>query len=351
MNNKKTKIVVLRKDDINYKEIVQEAGLILRQGGLVAFPTETVYGIGANALNEEAIKKIYIAKGRPSDNPLIMHISHKEMLDDYVEEVNTNARQLINVFWPGPLTLIFRKKSIVPDQITGGLNTVAVRMPKYAMAQDIIRSAGVPIAAPSANISGKPSPTEGKHVIADLDGRVDMIIDGGKTIHGLESTVLDMTCEVPTILRPGSVTYSMIKQSIGRVAYDKHLEDVEQVPKAPGMKYKHYAPKAPVNIIVGEEEDVTAYINSQVIQKKSQGLKIGVISPHHRMNTLKGDVVLSIGDIHCPEEIGSNLFSILRQFDDLNVDIIYTVDFQGEELNVAIMNRLIKAAGYTIIQA
>jgi L-threonylcarbamoyladenylate synthase len=347
--NKKTKIVVLTENDPNYMQVIQEAGKILREGGLVAFPTETVYGIGANALDEEAIKKIYLAKGRPSDNPLIMHISDLNTLDKYVNDINEKSKQLIAQFWPGPLTLIFHKKNSVPDIITGGLETVAVRMPKHPIAYDIIRSAGVPIAAPSANISGKPSPTRGRHVIEDLDGRVDMIIDGGKATHGLESTVLDMTGTIPSILRPGSVTRSMIESVIGEVSYDNHLEDVTQVPKSPGMKYKHYAPKAPIKIVVGRDDRVTDYINSQSTINQSQGLKVGIISPIHRVDFMQGDVVLSIGSIDRPEEIASNLFKILRKFDEVNVDIIYSVDFQGEELNIAIMNRLIKAAGHEII--
>ncbi len=347
--NKKTKIVVLTENDPKYAQVVQEAGKILREGGLVAFPTETVYGIGANALDEQAVKKIYVAKGRPSDNPLIMHVSDVHILKDYVQHIDDKSKRLIAKFWPGPLTLIFQKKDTVPDIITGGLDTVAVRMPKHPIAHDIIHSAGIPIAAPSANISGKPSPTRGRHVVEDLNGRVDMIIDGGKTTHGLESTVLDMTGDIPSILRPGSITYSMIKAVIGDVSYDNHLEDVTQAPKAPGMKYKHYAPKAPIKIVMGADEKVTEYINAQSALHRVEGLKVGVISPVHRVHLLEGDVVLSIGAIDNPEEIGSNLFKILRQFDDMNVDIIYSVDFQGEELNVAIMNRLIKAAGHEII--
>ena len=347
--NKKTKIVVLTENDPNYMKIVQEAGDILREGGLVAFPTETVYGIGANALDENAVKKIYIAKGRPSDNPLIMHISDVHILENYVYPIDEKSKRLIAHFWPGPLTLIFPKKNNVPDIITGGLDTVAVRMPKHPVARDIIQNAGMPIAAPSANISGKPSPTRGKHVIEDLDGRVDMIIDGGKATHGLESTVLDMTGEIPSILRPGSVTYSMIKAVIGQVVYDDHLKDAHKVPKAPGMKYKHYAPKAPIKIIKGFDEGVTKFINTQSKMRQTEGLKVGIIAPIHRIKELHGDVVLSIGSINNPEEIASNLFKLLRKFDDLEVDIIYSVDFEGEELNVAIMNRLIKAAGHEII--
>lgn len=357
MDKIETKIVSVQldmdKEDIFTEDfsLFEEAGRILREGGLVAFPTETVYGIGANALDIEAIQKIYEAKGRPSDNPLIMHISRLSDVKKYAKEVNEKALLLIEAFWPGPLTLVFQKDEIVPKQITGGLETVAIRMPNHPIARRLIDAAKVPIAAPSANLSGKPSPTRGRHVIEDLAGRVDMIIDGGKTEHGLESTVLDVTSDIPCILRPGSITKAMIEEVIGEVRYDEHLSDASNVPRAPGMKYKHYAPEGQLTIVSGASEaGVIAYINEMVVMDREQGKKVGVIVPQHVVGRLQGDVVENIGDVDNPKEIGANLFKLLRKMDELKVDKIYSFDYKGEEIGLAIMNRLIKAAGNRVVE-
>lgn len=351
MNKLETQIVHIGKDIELHTEDFKTAGDLIRSGGLVAFPTETVYGIGANALDEEALLKIYKAKGRPSDNPLIMHISDVDCLSKYVNEISDKALSLIESFWPGPLTMVFKKSDIVPSVVTGGLDTVAIRMPKHPIAKSIIEQAGVPVAAPSANISGKPSPTRGQHVIDDLSGRVNMIVDGGKADLGLESTVLDVSSDIPCILRPGSITHSMLEEVVGEVKYDAHLSDETSIPKAPGMKYKHYAPKGKLRIVSGEcEEKVIEYINKEGQQLIEQGHKVGVITPQHAINEFKLSVVESIGHIDNPTEIGSNLFKILRKMDDADVDDIFSFEFKGEEVTVAIMNRLIKAAGHTIIE-
>lgn len=343
-----TKIIRIRSDE--EIEALHEAGTIIKNGGLVAFPTETVYGIGANALDPKAVNKIYLAKGRPSDNPLIMHISNIEMLAAYVEEIKPSAKKLIEAFWPGPLTLVFNKSSIVPDCITGGLDTVAIRMPKHPIARKIIEFAGVPVAAPSANLSGKSSPTRGKHVIEDLTGRVDMIIDGGKATLGLESTVLDVSGDELVILRPGSITQSMIEAVVGNVRYDDHLKNKDATPKAPGMKYKHYAPKGNLQVISGNnDQEVIDFINERSLHLKAMHKKVGVIVPSHVHSQMIADIVKDIGEHDNSAQIGSNLFKILREMDELNIDEIFSFEFKGDELMISIMNRLNKAAGHQII--
>jgi len=345
-----TIIVKLNKSgQLNRADLIK-AGEIISQQGLVAFPTETVYGIGANALEAKALEKIYIAKGRPSDNPLIMHISQVAWLDRYAAHISEKALKLVKAFWPGPLTMVFEKKELVPKKLTGGLNTLAIRMPKHPIARAIIEESGVPVAAPSANISGKPSPTRAYHVIEDLSGRVDMIVDGGKAEIGLESTVVDVTGEVPCILRPGSITKAMLEAVVGPVDYDGHLSNEKEVPKSPGMKYKHYAPKGHLQIISGNEEKVIHYINVEGSKLQEDGYRIGVICPEHTRNAFRLNVVESVGSIDNQAEIASNLFKILRKMDQLQVDYIFSFEFTGEEVSVAIMNRLIKAAGHDIIR-
>lgn len=262
---KKTSVDNIDMDTIN------QAGEIIRQGGLVAFPTETVYGLGADALNEEAAAKIYAAKGRPSDNPLIAHIADLEMLKPLVEEIPPVAEKLMDAFWPGPMTLIFNKSNLVPKDTTGGLDTVAVRYPNHPIAQALIKAAGVSIAAPSANLSGKPSPTLGEHVIDDMDGRIDMIIDGGMVGMGLESTIIDVTVNPPMILRPGFITYEMVKEIVPDATEDRTIftkPTKEFKPKAPGMKYRHYAPSADYTIYKGDEVKVAE--KSSNLQMKKQ---------------------------------------------------------------------------------
>ncbi len=351
-----TVIVKISPDDINNK-LIQQAGEIIRQGGLVAFPTETVYGLGANALSEEAAAKIYLAKGRPSDNPLIAHIADMDMLKGLVREIPSVAQKLMDAFWPGPMTLIFDKSEMVPKGTTGGLDTVAIRFPNHPIARELIQAAGVSIAAPSANLSGKPSPTLGEHVIDDMDGRIDMIIDGGMVGMGLESTIVDVTVTPPMILRPGFITYEMIKDVIGDVKIDKAIFTKPEAglkPKAPGMKYRHYAPSAEFKMYRGEAEKVAEKIILLANEKADEGMKTGVITAdQHRYlyeNRLHSNItVVSLGDLEKPETIANHLFKTLRDFDKEKTQFIFGETFSEDNVGQAIMNRLTKAAGYNII--
>lgn len=335
---------------------LQEAGTIIRNGGLVAFPTETVYGLGGNALDAEAAAKIYEAKGRPSDNPLIAHIASEAQLHEIADGVSQAAEKLMDAFWPGPLTMIFDKKEIVPDGTTGGLPTVAVRMPAHPAALALIEAAGVPVAAPSANLSGRPSPTLPEHVIQDLSGRIDLIIDGGCCDIGLESTIVDMTGEVPMILRPGYITREMLEEVVGEVALDPTLLDnssVQGKPKAPGMKYRHYAPKAAMTMVVGDDEDVVPTIICMAEVAMSDEKKVGVICTEETKRSYcfsEAVDVKVIGSRGEPAVIARNLYRILREFDDDEVDVIYSESFPSDHLGQAIMNRLTKAAGHRMIR-
>lgn len=333
--------------------ILRRAADILVEGGLVAFPTETVYGLGANALNPQAVKRIFKAKGRPSDNPLIVHIGDEQDLGQLVAEIPEVAIPLMKAFWPGPLTLVFSKSNIVPQEITAGLSTVAIRWPINVVAQKLIQIAGIPIAAPSANTSGRPSPTRASHVAFDLDGKIPMIIDGGPAEVGLESTVLDITGERPMILRPGSITKEMIEQIIGTVEIDPSIMQKplgSMIPKAPGMKYTHYAPKAAVTIVEGELLQVVAAINDLVKEKRNQETKVGIMATEQTKDLYENAEILSVGDRSQPETIAANLFSVLRKFDYMGVEYVYAEAFPQTQVGTAIMNRLQKAAGYNIIQ-
>lgn len=324
--------------------IMKKAGEILRSGGLVAFPTETVYGLGADALNEEAAQKIYAAKGRPSDNPLIVHIADMEALDRIVEGIPEEAKALARAFWPGPLTMIFRKKACVPYGTTGGLSTVAVRMPSDEIARELIRQGGGYIAAPSANVSGRPSPTTAQHVYEDMDGRIPMILDGGLVQIGLESTIVDLTEEYPVILRPGYITLDMVRSVTGKAEVDRGLiaDDSSVHPKAPGMKYRHYAPKANLQIVEGPMEQVISYINRQCAASG----KAGVICTEETRGRYPAGDVKCIGSRKDELSIASHLFAILREFDEDHVEQIYSESFDTPGLGQAIMNRLLKAAGH-----
>ncbi len=335
------------------ESIIEQAGEVLKTGGLVAFPTETVYGLGANALNEEAAKKTYEAKGRPSDNPLIVHIAEAEALGAIAIDVSDKARQVMKNFWPGPLTLIFNKSNLVPLGTTGGLSTVAVRMPENEIARRVILAGGGYISAPSANASGRPSPTTANHVAEDLSGKIDMILDGGSVNIGVESTILDMTVEPPMILRPGAITKEMIEQVIGEVAVDETLlkADSTEAPKAPGMKYRHYAPNAELSIVTGEVEDVVKAIRQLTYAMTKQGRRVGVIATNETMQQYTNGIVKSVGTREHETSIAKNLYRVLREFDEEQVDIIYSEEFPSEGMGVATMNRLLKAAGYQTIEA
>lgn len=346
----KTEYVDLR-DGKDIKEGLYKAAEIIKTGGLVAFPTETVYGLGANGLDENAVPKIYEAKGRPSDNPLILHISEFDEIKNIVKEIPDVAFVLADEFWPGPLTMVFKKSDIVPYRTTGGLESVAVRMPSNRIARELIKAAGVPVAAPSANSSGRPSPTKADHVLSDLDGKIDMVIDGGTVDIGLESTIVDVTGEVPVILRPGFITEEMLSEAIGRVKTDdavKNLRpDKDLKPKAPGMKYRHYAPQGTMTIYKGNPEKVVKIINEETA--KSEGKKIAVLATDETKRYYKADIVISVGSREDCESIAHNLFDALRSFDDMGAEIIFSEGFDESRLGFAIMNRLHKSAGYNIV--
>lgn len=348
-----TRVIPIEEENIK-EDVLKEAGEIIKRGGLVAFPTETVYGLGGNALDETASEKIYRAKGRPSDNPLIVHICRMEDIYPIVKEVPEAALKLADVFWPGPLTMILKKSDKVPDTTTGGLDTVAVRMPGHKTALAFIAAAGGYVAAPSANISGKPSPTLAKYVAEDMGGRIDMILDGGEIAIGLESTIIDLTGKVPVILRPGYITKKMLESVLGQVETDSVVMGVDdgQAPKAPGMKYRHYAPKGELTIISGSRERVIAEINRRSGEMKRKGRKVGIIGTDDTVALYKEGIIKSAGSRKEETTIAKALYRILREFDDEEVSVIYSESFEESAENggigQAIMNRLLKAAGHRI---
>lgn len=348
----KTKFAIVDEKNPD-KEMIALAGQILQEGGLVAFPTETVYGLGGDALNKESSRKIYEAKGRPSDNPLIVHIAELDKLKEITEEIPEYAKKLASEYWPGPLTMILKKSKAVPTETTGGLQTVAVRMPNHPVALELIKAAGGYVAAPSANTSGKPSPTLACFVKEDMDGKIDMILDGGQVGIGLESTIVDLTQEQPMILRPGYITDRMLEQTLGiPVASDRTMMhgDCKEAPKAPGMKYRHYAPKGELTIITGAEERVVERINSLTRQMQEKGEKVGVIGTSQTIEKYCADSVKCAGNRGQEETVAKALYRILREFDDEEVTVIYSEGFPENGIGQAIMNRLLKAAGHHIEQ-
>ena len=332
----------LKYDNFESDNILKKAAAIIKSGGLVAFPTETVYGLGADGLNEDAVKKIYIAKGRPSDNPLILHISEEKDLEKLVVEITPVAKKLMESFWPGPMTLVLKKKSVVSDTVSGGLDTVAVRLPESEIARKLIEAAGTPIAAPSANSSGRPSPTKAQHVAEDLDGKIDMIIDGGSCDVGLESTVIDVTGDEAIILRPGGITFEDVDALGIKVSYDKHLIDKTTVekPKSPGMKYKHYAPKGNLVVLNGE------YQNIKEFMKDYPDAGVLTFDEYPIGNTTE----FSLGSIYKAEEGSRLLFDCLRKFDELEISTMYAVMPKSDGIGFALCNRLLKAAGGQILE-
>lgn len=331
-------------------DIIKEAGEILHDGGLVAFPTETVYGLGADALQPEAARRIYAAKGRPSDNPLIVHICCLEDLEQIVAKVPDKARELADAFWPGPLTMILEKNERVPYETTGGLNTVAIRMPSNQIALALIRACGGYVAAPSANTSGRPSPTLAEHVYEDLKGKIPLILDGGEVGIGIESTIIDLTEEIPMILRPGFITEKMLEGVLGEVRIDPGIIDEasDRKPKAPGMKYRHYAPKAELVLVEGDIEAVIEKINEWTAFAVADGKRVGIIGTKETAASYKQGMVLSIGERSEEESIAHNLYRILREFDASGVDVIYSESFYAPGVGQAVMNRLLKAAGHQV---
>lgn len=329
-----------------------QAGEILQAGGLVAFPTETVYGLGANALDETASEKIYRAKGRPSDNPLIVHIAKLQDLYRIAAKVPKKAEALAEKFWPGPLTMIFQKKDCVPLKTTGGLYTVAVRMPDHPVALALIRAGGGYVAAPSANTSGRPSPTTAAHVAEDMTGKIEMIIDGGSVGIGVESTIVDMSGDVPMILRPGYINREMLEAVIGEVGIDPAITEADTTarPKAPGMKYRHYAPKADMLIVEGAEEKVISSINTMIEKELQEGRVPGIIATEETKDRYVGGIIKVIGSRADELSISRHLFAVLREFDEQRVSRIFSEAFDTPVMGQAIMNRLLKAAGHQVLE-
>ena len=346
-----TQIIEIDSHNIDTQKM-QEAGKLIAGGQLVAFPTETVYGLGGDALDPEAAKKIYAAKGRPSDNPLIVHIAEFEDMYRVGKNIPEKAKKLSDAFWPGPLTMIVEKSDAVPEATTGGMNTVAVRMPNHPVALELIRKSGCLIAAPSANTSGRPSPTEASHVAEDLDGKIAMIIDGGQVGIGIESTIIDLTESTPMVLRPGYITPQMLSEVLGEeVIIDPGIlaADDTTKPKAPGMKYKHYAPKADMVIVDGEKSAVVEEINRLTTTAQKVGRKVAVIATEETQESYRADVVLCMGKRDDEDSIAQHMYKILRDCDELEVQEIYSESFQTPRIGQAIMNRLLKAAGHQVI--
>ncbi|WP_406657040.1 L-threonylcarbamoyladenylate synthase [Methanolobus sp. ZRKC2] len=334
-------------DECDFEKSINEAAKMIKDGKTVAFPTETVYGLGADALNPAAVKTIFEAKGRPADNPLIVHVASKEQCEELARNIPEKAYTLMDRFWQGPLTLILKRKEIVPDITTGGLDTVALRMPDNEIAIELIRASGKAIAAPSANLSGKPSPTTANHVIDDLFGRIDAVIDGGAVRVGVESTVIDMSSEVPAILRPGMISQDEIEKEIGDIIIgyeDKVHQDIEKV-RSPGMKYTHYSPDATVILVEGENETVIVKIREMLDDFKSQGAKVGLLLTDENNETIVGNEQFLLGRKDRPRELACNLFAGLRYLDEKNVDVILTDgSFSHSGVGTAVVNRLRKAA-------
>ena len=345
--------VSLNADTPDDRAALQTAADLIRRGGLVVFPTETVYGLGANGLDENAARAIYAAKGRPQNNPLILHLSDASEIPLYcdVPEKTKPLLEKLTSLMPAPLTVILPAKPIVPHTITAGLPNVAVRVPTSKIARELIRLAGVPIAAPSANLSGKPSPTVAKYVVEDMMGRIDAIIDGGEVGIGLESTIIDLTVTPPQILRPGYITQEKLSEVLGTVDTDTTIlrADSGQAPKAPGMKYRHYAPKGELTIVEGAPEEVREYMNRAAATDHAAGEKTGIIGTEEMLSGYTADVVKSVGSRKDEDSIARHLYTILREFDDEGVTKIYSEGFSTEGFGQAIMNRLLKAAGHKVV--
>lgn len=344
-----TKVIEV-KGELDKKEIKYGADVI-KNGGIVAFPTETVYGLGADALNEEAVKKIFIAKGRPQDNPLIVHVASND-INAYVKEVPEIAKKLMDRFWPGPLTIILKKNDIIPDVTSANLDTIGIRMPDNEIARELIKLSNTVIAAPSANISGRPSPTDLQRCVEDLDGRVDCIIGGDDSKIGVESTIIDCTVDIPIVLRPGGVTLEMLREVDSRIEIDEAImkkPSGDFKPKAPGMKYRHYAPKAKVTIINGERKNTIEKIKEMVHYNIERHKNICILTVEENENEYTEGNVIVLGSNSDLTTVAKNLFESLRKCDDLNADLVFSEGFEEKGVGVAIMNRLNKAAGFDII--
>lgn len=351
------KKTLVLKVDPNTPEIktIRVAANFIKNGGLVAFPTETVYGLGADALNPKAVRNLFKAKKRPLDNPPIVHVGDAQEVYRLTTEVPEKAERLMHVFWPGPLTLIFKRSKIVPAVTVAGLDTIAVRMPRHNVALALIRESGCPLAAPSANLAGKPSPTTAEHVLEDLKGRIDAVLDAGPTKIGVESTVLDLTVDPPQILRPGGTPLEALKGVLGKVelhpvAVAEKETDIEKA-RSPGMKHRHYAPKAEVVVVEGELAAVAEKIAELANFYRRRKLKVGVLATDETASSYRADVVKSLGSRSSLNAIAKNLFRLLREFDLEGVDVIIAEGVPTEGLGLAVMNRLRKASGYKIVKA
>lgn len=336
----KTEVLKIDRENIDEK-LIEKAASSIRNGDLVAFPTETVYGLGADGLNNEACLKIFKAKHRPADNPLILHISNISMLDNLVEEISESHRKLFEL-WPGPMTLIFKKSKLIPDAVTAGGDTVAIRFPSDEIARELISKSKTPIAAPSANISGRPSPTNADDVYYDMDGVIPIIIDGGQSNIGIESTVIDLSTDQAIILRPGFYTYEFLKSIIDDIKLDDSLVDDSKIPKSPGQKYKHYAPKAKMRVFIGN--DSANYIKNLSEIHSKEGKKVGILSFEEDKDKFKDYICLSLGSKKDLKTMSHVLFSHLREMDRLGVDIILAQGVREINLGKSIMNRMKKAA-------
>lgn len=335
-------------------EKIRIAAKLVRNGGLVAFPTETVYGLGADALNASAVSALFKAKRRPLDNPPIVHIYDSNEVYNLAKEVPTAAQTLMKAFWPGPLTLIFKRSPIVPPVTVAGLDTIAIRMPKHKVALMLIKESKCPIAAPSANIAGRPSPTTAQHVLDDLDNHIDAVLDGGPTIVGVESTVLDLTADPPQILRPGGIPYEDLTSILSEITINPVVTATRAIPlgkvSSPGIKHKHYAPRADMIVVEGKLEAIEDKINQLVESYRKKGKIIGILATNQTAKDYKADVVKSLGNRSDPKELARNLFGLLRSFDADGVDVIIAEGVPLKGLGLAVMNRLRKAAGYRIVE-
>ena len=332
--------------DLTARE-TDQAARILREGGLVGIPTETVYGLGANGLDPDAVERIFAAKGRPQDNPLILHIPSADHLERYCQEIPDSAYALAKVYWPGPLTMILRRKPIVPDVVTAGLDTVGMRCPSHPVCHAILEAADVPVAAPSGNTSGRPSPTTAAHMWEDMDGKIDAIVDGGPCTVGVESTIIDLTCTPPRLLRPGGITLEQLQAVLGEVEVDAavtRLMGAGEKPKAPGTKYRHYAPKAPVTVVAGEPAQSAAYIQAHAAPGD------GIICFDEFAPLFGAHYVEKLGPAADKGEQARHIFDALRAFDHTGVEAIWAQCPDPSGLGLAIANRLNKAAGFHIVQ-
>ncbi|MGR9048484.1 L-threonylcarbamoyladenylate synthase [Halobacillus faecis] len=329
-----------RKNSKDMDAHVQEASALLREKQVVAFPTETVYGLGADATEKEAVQRIFEAKGRPADNPLIVHVADEDQVSQLVSEISPVARKLMDEFWPGPLTLVLKSNGTAAENVTAGLSTIGIRMPDHPLALSLLRKTEKPLAAPSANRSGRPSPTTADHVYQDLDGKIAGILDGGPTGVGVESTVVDCTTEIPIILRPGGVTKEDLEKILPQVMMDPALADEEQKPKSPGMKYTHYAPEAPLWLVDGND----AFFSDQLHQLKKDGNRVGVIASDELAEKLSHNSLIRCGSRSQLNQVAEKLYGALREFKKSDVDLILCETFPEEGVGAAIMNRLNKAA-------